>query len=369
MHRILGVQDGPIKEQLKELKGNITRAFDWHVNWGRLFRSTRRFIKARVPIVNWLPHYTREDAFGDLMAGTTVALLVIPESLAFANLAGLPLEYAIYASYIGCFVYVFFGTSSNVTVGPTAIMSLMTAQVLSDLGVPELQKGQSAVILCLMMGIFQVGMGLLKIGFATKYISTAVISGFTSAAAIIILVSQLGHFFGIPEVRKQIYYAIYDIFSELGHARWQDTLLALFCLCMLLGMKVLLSKYGDTNKVLWLVCTSRNSLVILIACIISVIVAKVSYDWSEDTSPLTVLGHLKRGLASPSAPPLTGNKFEEFWVGGFVLALVGYLESLAIAKTFAKRTDYRFRVEANQELIALGMCSILGSFFHSYPTT
>eukprot|EP01136_Pigoraptor_vietnamica_P027357 Opistho-1_new@83551 len=165
MHRTLGVAPGPIKYQLKEVREKLKEK-DWRSQVRSFGVHAKRYIKARIPILSWLPTYTRDDFFGDLVAGLTVALLVIPESLAFANLAGLPLEYALYASYIGCFVYVFFGTSSNVTVGPTAIMSLMTAQVLSDLGVPELQKGQSAVILCLMMGIFQVGMGLLKIGFA-----------------------------------------------------------------------------------------------------------------------------------------------------------------------------------------------------------
>eukprot|EP01136_Pigoraptor_vietnamica_P019760 Opistho-1_new@67756 len=294
MHRILGVQDGPIKEQLKELKGNITRAFDWHVNWGRLFRSTRRFIKARVPIVNWLPHYTREDAFGDLMAGTTVALLVIPESLAFANLAGLPLEYAIYASYIGCFIYVFLGTSCHVTVGPTAIMSLMTGQVLGDYNIPAEEKGPRAVLLCLIMGIFQIAMGILHFGFFTKFISVATIGGFTSAAALIICFSQLGHILGLEHVRRPIYFAIYDICKKIGHTRWPDLLLGALCIAALVGMRTILNKHGHKNKVLWLVCTSRNSIIIIITCLISYIIAKTLPGWKYETARSRSWGNSSR---------------------------------------------------------------------------
>ncbi|KAG1691522.1 Sodium-independent sulfate anion transporter [Nymphon striatum] len=146
---------------------------------------TKKMLKRKLPIVEWLPRYKLEDLKGDFIAGVTVGLTVIPQAIAYAGIASLPPQYGLYASFMGAFTYIFLGGIESLSIGPTAIMSLLTSEYVEKGG------ANYAIVLCFLSGCVQLLMGALNLGFLVTFISSPVISAFTSAAAIIIAASQL----------------------------------------------------------------------------------------------------------------------------------------------------------------------------------
>lgn len=207
----------------------------------------------RLPILSWLPTYDSSMAVGDLVAGITVGLTVIPQALAYANIAGLPAEYGLYSSFLGCFVYIFLGSCKDVPMGPSAISALMTYQVISGRG-PEY-----AVLLCCLTGLVQVLMGLLKLGekqshhiisskyliifflssgFLIDFVSGPVSSGFTSAVALIIVTSQVKDVLGIHASGTTFVGTWQSIFSDIHNTRAWDAVLGVVCIAVLLILRV-----------------------------------------------------------------------------------------------------------------------------------
>ncbi|RZF33847.1 hypothetical protein LSTR_LSTR008970 [Laodelphax striatellus] len=142
---------------------------------------TKKNLYRRLPILQWLPKYSTEDAVGDLVAGVTVGLLVIPQSLAYSNIADLPAQYGLYGSFVGCLMYIFLGSCKDVPMGPTAICSLLTYQTIKGMG-PD-----HAILLCFLSGVIQLIMGLVGLGIMIDFVSGPVSSGFTSAVALLII--------------------------------------------------------------------------------------------------------------------------------------------------------------------------------------
>jgi SulP family sulfate permease len=162
-----------------------------------------------LPFLDWLVHYRRNNLVGDLMAGLIVAIMLVPQGMAYAMLAGLPPEVGLYASIIPLVIYGLLGTSRTLAVGPVAIVSLLVASGVTPLAEPgSLQYVQYALALALLVGIIQFGMGLVRLGFLVNFLSHPVISGFTSAAAIVIGFSQLKHLLGLMIPRTEHFYEL-----------------------------------------------------------------------------------------------------------------------------------------------------------------
>ncbi|EGD74698.1 sulfate transporter [Salpingoeca rosetta] len=193
-----------------------------------------------VPIVRWLPKYTLSKARNDFIAGLTVGLMVVPQALAYASIAGLDEQYGLYSAFMGCFVYVFLGTAKDITLGPTAIMSLLTASNSDQVDGKTVPA--HAIFLTFMAGVIQLGMGLLRLGFIVDFISYPVISGFTSAAAITIGFGQVKHLFGLRGVRRPFTQCVYDTFRKLNHTIVPDLLLGFVCIVALYLLKTTTSK-------------------------------------------------------------------------------------------------------------------------------
>ena len=234
------------------------------------------YIKKRFPIVSWLPQYSLKTLQCDLIAGLTVGLMVVPQGLAYAQLAGLPPQYGLYSAFMGCFLYCIFGTSKDITLGPTALVSLM----VSAYGKPEFP--QFTVVLTLFTGIILLGMGILRLGFVVNFISIPINAGFTSSAAIIIAFSQLKDLFGLKNIPRPFAQNVYYTFKYIGQTKKWDITLGLICLLFLLALR----KIGRTHwvkrkdssdskwliaakKTVWLISISRNALTIMIAAIVS----------------------------------------------------------------------------------------------------
>ncbi|XP_054713595.1 sodium-independent sulfate anion transporter-like [Uloborus diversus] len=343
-------------------------------------KCTTELLKRRLPFLVWLPKYNLEDLKGDLIAGMTVALTVIPQGLALASLAGLGPQYGLYTAFMGCFMYTIFGSCKDLTIGPTAIMSLMTAEHATAGGVPYV------ILITFLSGCIQLAMGILNLGFLVTFISSSVVSGFTSAAAITIATTQLSGIFGIYFKSESFASDIYRFFLGIkeGNIRYWDMAVGLFSVFFLLALKyanrVKMSCCSEmckriTEIVLKTFGTARNALLVILFTGIAAILL------SYDINALTLNPSVKPGLPSFAFPEFEFNYFnnatnqtvhkgfleviKEMGSGVAVIPLLSILEAIAIAKSFAKGK----KIDATQEMIAIGVCNIMGSFVGSYPST
>ncbi|XP_061588484.1 sodium-independent sulfate anion transporter [Cololabis saira] len=334
-------------------------------------------LKAWLPILSWLPKYKLRYLQMDLLAGLTVGLTAVPQALAYAEVAGLPVQYGLYSAFMGGFIYTFLGTSKDVTLGPTAIMSLLCFSVVG-------WQPERAVLLSLLCGVIQAAMALFRLGFLLDFISYPVIKGFTCAAAVTIGFGQVKNILGIQGVPHQFFLEVYYTFYKIPEARVGDVVLGLLSLSLLVMLTLMKSSLGPDDssssstsstiarKLVWAVATMRNALVVVAASV-------VAYSWEASGHHVfTITGHTSQGLPPFRPPPTSdtsangtiisfGEIVEDFGGGLAVIPLMGLLESIAIAKAFASQNDYR--IDANQELLAIGVTNIMGSFVSAYPVT
>ncbi|PNJ88401.1 SLC26A11 isoform 14, partial [Pongo abelii] len=180
-------------------------------------------VQRRLPILAWLPSYSLQWLKMDFVAGLSVGLTAIPQSLAYAEVAGLPPQYGLYTAFMGCFVYFFLGTSRDVTLGPTAIMSLLVSFY-------TFHEPAYAVLLAFLSGCIQLAMGVLRLGFLLDFISCPVIKGFTSAAAVTIGFGQIKNLLGLQNIPRQFFLQVYHTFLRIAETRVGDAVLGLVCM-------------------------------------------------------------------------------------------------------------------------------------------
>ncbi|XP_072931591.1 sodium-independent sulfate anion transporter isoform X2 [Epargyreus clarus] len=347
-------------------------------------RCNRKTLHKRVPITAWLPQYNTDKAVGDLIAGITVGLTVIPQSLAYSNIAGLPPQHGLYGSFLGCFIYIVLGGCRAVPAGPTAIASLLTYQVAG--GVVE-----KAILLNFLTGLVELLMGILGLGFLINFVSGPVSSGFTSAVALMIATSQVKDLFAIKVTGTTFLQQWISIFKNLHSASLWDPVLGFICIALLLCMrKIGMIKLGEKTeegpstrqkvltRCMWLLGTCRNAIVV-------VATGALGY-WfvaTHGAAPVRLMaknvgmnreGAIPSGVPVPQLPPFsyvradntTANFLEmvsELGSGLLVIPLIVLLEDIAICKAFS---DGR-TIDATQEMIALGLASVGNSFMQAYP--
>uniref|UniRef100_A0A182HTD9 STAS domain-containing protein n=2 Tax=Anopheles arabiensis TaxID=7173 RepID=A0A182HTD9_ANOAR len=340
---------------------------------------SEKMIKKRLPILRWLPQYNSTDAIGDLVAGITVGLTVIPQALAYAGIAGLPAAYGLYGSFLGCIVYIVFGSCKDVPMGPTAIASLLTFQTAGG-------NVGKAILLCFLSGVVELLMGLLGLGFLVDFVSGPVSSGFTSAVSLIIVTSQVKDVLGISAKGTTFIEIWRNIFNDIHNVQVWDTFLGLTCIAVLLIMRIISGlKVGPAddelksknhriiNKLMWLIGTSRNAILVVVC-------GAIGYSFQASAvAPFKLIGDIPPGLPSLKAPPfsLTANETmsgtEESFMemvsslgsGLIVVPLIALMENIAICKAFSNGKP----VDATQELIAIGLANIANSFVQGFPGT
>lgn len=306
-------------------------------------------IKQFIPILDWLPKYNKTWLKGDISAGLTVGVMLIPQGMAYALLAGLPPQYGLYTAIVPLIIYTIFGTSRQLAVGPVAMVSLMTLEAVA----PFAEVGSTAYIsmaitLALMVGLIQFFLGVFRLGFLVNFLSHPVISGFTSAAAIIIGLSQLKHILGINLPRGlKVHEIIIQSVENFDKINWTSFGIGVGGIALILLMKKISKAIPGP----------------LIAVIFGILV--VSF-LGLTTDDIKIVGNIPNALPRFTLPVINGEIFGQLFTVALTLALVGFMESIAVAKAIqAKHKDYK--VDSNQELLALGMSSIFGSFFQSYP--
>ncbi len=302
------------------------------------------------PLLDIIANYNKTWLSKDLIAGLTVGIMLIPQGMAYAVLAGLPPIYGLYAATVPLIIYALLGTSRQLAVGPVAMISLLVSSGVGALAV----EGSSeyialAILLALMVGIVQVGMGILRMGNIIKFLPHSMISGFTTGAALIIISSQLNSLFGLNISRGNFIETAYNISTNLQDLNLLTTLIALGSILSLLVSRKWFSRFPTP---LFLIISS----ILLIS------------HFDLELYGVDVIGDIPSGLPSFSIMEFDTSHVMALLPIALIISIIGYMESVAVAKTIeAKRKNYK--INNNSELMALGMANIIGSFFQSYPTT
>lgn len=303
------------------------------------------------PVLDWLSRYTKADFPRDLGAGLSVGILLVPQGMAYAMIAGLPPVYGLYASLFPLLIYAIFGTSRHLGIGPVAMDSLLVAAGLGIIGAsgPE-EYILLAIALAFFVGSLQFVLGLLRMGFLVNFLSRPVISGFISAAALIIILSQLKHLFGtkIAESNK-VYELIINAFEALPNIQAFDFLIGLAGILLI----ILLRKWN------------RKFPGILLVVVLGIL---ASFLLDLESKGVRLVGAIPMGLPSFAVPEINLELILKLWPIALTLAMIGYLEAVSIGKGIEDKSN-EDRLDANQELRALGLSNMLGSFFQSYPVT
>ncbi|XP_059317647.1 probable sulfate transporter 4.2 isoform X2 [Lycium ferocissimum] len=323
----------------------------------RMKRMTwKDWIELFFPCYRWMRTYkVNEYLQPDLMAGITVGIMLVPQSMSYAKLAGLQPIYGLYSGFIPIFVYTIFGSSRQLAIGPVALTSLLVSNVLSSIVEPsdELYT-ELAILLALMVGILECTMGLLRLGWLIRFISHSVISGFTTASAFVIALSQAKYFLGYEiERSSKILPLIKSIISGADKFSWPPFVMGSLTLAILLTMKHL----GKTRKYLRFLRAAGP----LTAVVLGTTFVKIYHPPS-----ISLVGDIPQGLPKFSVPKQFGH-VKSLIPTTVLITGVAILESVGIAKALAAKNGYE--LDSNQELFGLGVANICGSFFSIYPTT
>ena len=308
-------------------------------------------IKELIPILEWLPNYNSSRLKGDFIAGITVSIILIPQGIAYALIAGLPPIYGLYCALVPQLVYAIFGSSRQVAIGPVAMDSLIVATGVSTLALAGSDSYIAiAILLAFMVGSIQFLLGVFRLGFIVNFLSKPVISGFTSAVALTIGINQFRNLFGVDFVQSdQIQYVLEDLWFNIIDFNFHTTVIGLISV----GVIILLRKI---NKKI------PNALLVVVVGILT-----IRY-FGEEFSDVAIVKDIPSGLPSFSFPEIDISQMKELLPIALTLVMVGYLETISIGKSLeAKQDEYKLR--PNQELIALGLSNIIGSWFKAYPST
>ena len=303
------------------------------------------------PIVSWIKSYSKEELKSDFAAGLTVGVMLIPQGMAYAMIAGLPPVYGLYAALFPQVVYAFMGTSRQLAVGPVAMDSLIVATGLGALSLSGPQEYLAlALFLAFFVGIIQLLMGFLKLGVFVHFLSRPVISGFTSAAAIIIGLSQLNHLLGVSIPRSNKIHELFIYLIELiPQAHGLTVLVSVLGVCFIFVLRRYFPK--------------------LPAALILVVLATVTVaQFKEVETGLILLENVPGGLPSMIMPSAEWGQIYALIPLALTLALIAFMEAISVAKAIEEKEKTN-SLNANQELIALGAANVVGSIFQAYPTT
>lgn len=285
----------------------------------------------------------------DLMAGLTVALVLVPQSMAYASLANLPVQVGLYASFIPVIIASIFGSSRQLATGPVAIVSLMTAAAIGAMELPPETAMIYAAFLALLVGLFQLSLGLLKLGVLIDFLSHPVVIGFTNAAALIIGSSQVSKLFGLAVEKGEHHYeTVWNIIKALPETHLVTFIMGMFSLFLLIYLKRSFPKLP-------------NVLITVVICTL------ISWGFNYQEIGGAVVGHIPSGLPSFSFPSIDPQHISQLFVTAIMIAIIGFVEAVSVAKAIASQT--RQRLSANQELVGQGLGNIASSLFSGYPVS
>ncbi|MCP1317490.1 SulP family inorganic anion transporter [Halomonas sp. 707B3] len=322
--------------------------------------------KRYLPIFTWLPHYHKRLLGADLLAGLIVTVMVIPQSLAYALLAGLPAVVGLYASILPQLLYTFLGTSRTLAVGPVAIIALMTGAALSSVAAPGTPEYlQAALVLSLLSGAILVAMGALKMGFFSNFLSHPVISGFLTASGILIAVSQLGSLLGVSSSGFTLVERLMTLLPNLPTFNPYTVAIGGGTLLFL----VLMRRYGKQSLIKVGLPSALADLMTKAGPVFAVVVTTLAaWHWQlAYEHGVAVVGTIPSGLPALSFPWGDASLWRALLIPAMLISLVGFVESVSMGQMLAAKR--RQRISPNQELIGLGAANLAAGFTSGMPVT
>jgi SulP family sulfate permease len=322
-------------------------------------------LKTYLPILDWGRRYNRQTLASDLVAAMIVTIMLIPQSLAYALLAGLPPEVGLYASVLPLVAYAIFGTSTSLAVGPVAVLSLMTATAVGRLAAEgTTDYASAAVLLALLSGLMLAVMGVLRLGFVANFLSHPVISGFITASGIIIAAGQLGGLLGISARGQTLPEIIQSLASSLGDINFYTVAVGLFALGLLVWIRTSLKHWLTRLKV------PEGAAKVLVRAgpvFVVFLTMGASALFELGAKGVALVGAVPQGLPMLSLPRFDLETVQALLVPALIISIVGFVESISVAQTLAAKR--RERIAPNQELIGLGASNIAAAIGGGYPVT
>ena len=322
-------------------------------------------LKTYFPILDWGRRYNRQTLTSDLIAAVIVTIMLIPQSLAYALLAGLPPEVGLYASVLPLVAYAIFATSSALAVGPVAVVSLMTATAVGRLAAEgSVDYASAAIILALLSGVMLALMGLFRLGFIANFLSHPVISGFITASGLIIATSQVGGLLGIKTEGHAMPDLLMSIIENIGQINGHTVAVGFVALALLLwirlDLKNWLARFGVPKGPATVIVRAGPVLVVFL-----------TMAWSGlmelGAKGVSLVGQVPQGLPLLTLPSLNLDTVQQLLVPALIISIVGFVESISVAQTLAAKR--RERISPNQELIGLGASNIAAAIGGGYPVT
>ncbi|XP_071444272.1 sodium-independent sulfate anion transporter-like [Hetaerina americana] len=375
--------DTPLKRRRRSRANSIREALPS----GPLSSIARRAgaqVLSFIFILQWLPKYTKDDVVCDVIAGITLGLTMLPQSIAYALLAGLSPQYGLYSSFIGTLIYIVLGTVKEVSIGPTSLMALLTFEYTRDL------PTDFVILLTFLTGCVELLFGILHLGFLVDFISEPVVSGFTAATSIVIAEAQMKGLLGIKYKSIGFVDNVWKLLTQIKDTRPGDAILGISSMIFLLSFRKLKdipvssckflcgkgknpsqteSKIRVIKKILWFLTIGRNALIVLIGGSLAFVFER---NWG--VAPFALSGQIDPGFPPVQPPPFSttygnvtynfGSMASELGTGILIVPVVSVLANIAIAKAYSTGG----KMYATQEMLTLGLCNIAGSFFSSMPT-
>lgn len=318
-----------------------------------------------LPILHWGRIYDRHALTSDAVAAVIVTIMLIPQSLAYAMLAGLPPEAGIYASIAPLVLYAIFGTSRTLAVGPVAVVSLMTATAVGQVA----QQGTAgyaaaALTLAALSGLFLLALGVFRLGFLANFLSHPVIAGFITASGILIAASQVKHILGIEAGGHTLVEMIPDILAHLGQTNPITLTIGVLSTAFLFwvrrGLKPFLRQMGAGPLLADMLAKTGP---------VAAVVVTTLLVWALGLADrgVAIVGAVPQGLPPLTMPALAPDLIRQLAAPAILISIIGFVESISIAQTLAAKR--RQRIDPDQELIGLGMANLGGAFTGGYPVT
>ncbi|XP_043563668.1 solute carrier family 26 member 6 [Chiloscyllium plagiosum] len=344
--------------------------------------KAKSFLFKLIPILHWLPKYPyREWLLGDICSGFSVGIVQLPQSMAYALLAAVPPVYGLYTSFFPVLIYFIFGTSRHVSVGSFAVLSVMLGTITERIAPDEnflinshnitngtaeidtvardLMRVKAATMVTFLCGIFQILLGLIRFGFVVTYLSDPLVRGYTTGAAVHVLVSQLKYVFGISIARKNgplaLIYTLIDVIKALHLTNIGTMVVSIIAMSTMFAVKMI----NDRFKSKLPIPIPIELIEVIIATLIASNVDLVG------KYGIQVVGNIPKGLQAPVPPDF--NLASNLVGDAFALAIVGYGITISLGKIFALKHGYQ--VDSNQELIALGLSNFVGGFFQCFAVS
>ncbi|KAK0702539.1 sulfate transporter family-domain-containing protein [Apiosordaria backusii] len=355
-----------MKKYLDSAKNALRTDFTWN-RVGRLTRKGARalpeasahYVLDKFPIIGWLPRYNYRWLINDIIAGLTIGLMLIPQGLSYAKIATIPVQYGLMSSWAPSAIYAFMGTTKDLSTGPTSLISLLTAEIIEALHGEEWSPVEIASAVAMMMGIYGMVLGFLKLGFLLEFISLPILSGFISAVAITIILNQMDSLLGEPNVGDGTATQIRDIFQQLPQANGYACAIGFTGIFLLTVLDQAGKRWGKKNRIIWFLSITRAFIALVIFTGVGYAVNRSrgdSENYLFDVAKVQADGQEPPKVPSAALLSKVASRSIAVFVGSAV-------EHTAIARAFAVRNNYV--TDQSQELTYYGVTNVFNSFFHA----